>query len=79
LLPLTDAVGTTLSTAQSLQLSLDSGLPAAAAGGVVAGADPAILASSLTQQTSNMQLLANATQSSAVLTRMKSNLAAAPQ
>jgi hypothetical protein len=79
LLPLTNAVGTTLSTAQSLQSSLDSGLPAAAAGGVVAGADPAVLASSLTQQTGNMQLLANATQSSAVLTRMQSNLATAPQ
>jgi hypothetical protein len=78
LLPLSTAVGSTLSTAQGLQSSLDSGFPAAAAGGVVAGDDPATLASSLSTQAGNMQQLAASTQATAVLTRMQSNLAATP-
>jgi len=77
LLPLANNVGTTLTTAQAVQATLDNGLPAAAAGGVVAGGDPGVLASSLSQQTSNMQMLASATQVSAVLTRMQNNLTAA--
>ena len=79
LLPLVQAVGAALTVSQTTGASLDAGFPVTAAGGVVGGGDPASLASSLAAQTSGMQQLAASTQTTALLTRVQSNLATAPQ
>ena len=74
LLPVAGAVQTSLGAAQAMQATLDAASPVGAAGGVVAGGDPQVLAASLAGQATGYQNLASATQASAVLTRMQMNL-----
>jgi hypothetical protein len=74
--PLTTAVSASNAQLQSLLSALDDSLPAGSAGGVVAGGDPADLASGLLTQTMSYQQLAAAVQGVGITSRMIDNLEA---
>ncbi len=72
--PVVDAVSNVIAIASNLQVSLDAGLPVAAAGQVIAGGNPGAMAAALLTEASVMAQLAAAVSAVAIMTRVKLNL-----